>query len=58
MQEAGLECNIFPIRSKDYPTDIQRPSFSVLDKNKIKENYLLSIPHWRRSLGNCIKLLN
>ena len=57
VHEAGLECKINPILSKDYPTAAQRPSYSVLDKSKIKENYYLSIPHWRSSLKNCINLL-
>jgi len=57
IQEAGLECKIKPILSKDYPSAAQRPLYSVLDKSKIKENYLLSIPHWRSSLNKCIKLL-
>lgn len=57
IQEAGLECKIKPILSKDYPAAAQRPLYSVLDKSKIKENYLLSIPHWRSSLNKCIKLL-
>lgn len=55
--EAGLECKINPILSKDYPTAAQRPFYSVLDKSKIKENYNLSIPHWRRSLKSCLNLL-
>jgi dTDP-4-dehydrorhamnose reductase len=55
--EAGLECKINPILSKDYPVSAQRPSYSVLDKNKIKENFNLSIPHWRSSLKNCLNLL-
>ena len=57
VREAELECNINPILSKDYPTAAQRPFYSVLDKSKIKENYSLSIPHWRSSLKNCINLL-
>jgi dTDP-4-dehydrorhamnose reductase len=57
VREAGLECKINPILSKDYPTAAQRPFYSVLDKSKIKENYSLSIPHWRSSLKNCINLL-
>lgn len=55
--EAGLECKINPILSRNYPTAAQRPFYSVLDKSKIKENYNLSIPHWRRSLKSCINLL-
>ncbi len=57
IHEAGLECKINPILSKEYPTAAQRPFYSVLDKSKIKENYNLSIPHWRTSLKNCINLL-
>jgi dTDP-4-dehydrorhamnose reductase len=57
-EEAGLTCKILPILSKDYPTAAQRPSYTVLDKTKIKENYYLEIPHWRSSLKKCIKLLN
>jgi dTDP-4-dehydrorhamnose reductase len=57
INEAGLNCRIIPVLSKDYPSAVTRPAYSVLDKNKIKENYNLVIPHWRSSLKNCIKLL-
>jgi dTDP-4-dehydrorhamnose reductase len=57
INEAGLDCRIIPILSKDYKTAAARPSYSVLDKSKIKENYNLVIPHWRSSLKKCIKLL-
>jgi dTDP-4-dehydrorhamnose reductase len=57
VEEAGLVCKVLPILSKDYPVAAQRPSYSVLDKTKIKENYNLDIPHWRSSLNKCIKQL-
>jgi dTDP-4-dehydrorhamnose reductase len=57
VREAGLECIINPILSKDYIQVAQRPAYSVLDKTKIKETYNLSIPHWRNSLKQCMKLL-
>jgi len=57
VKEAGLQCKIIPILSKDYPTAAKRPFYSVLDKSKIKENYNLEIPHWRSSLKKCIKLM-
>jgi dTDP-4-dehydrorhamnose reductase len=57
VKEAGLPCTIHPILSKDYRQAAQRPTYSVLDKSKIKENYGLSIPHWRTSLLKCMKLL-
>jgi dTDP-4-dehydrorhamnose reductase len=58
IKEAGLICNVFPVLTKDYKQDAQRPSYSVMDKSKIKENYGLSIPHWRPSLLKCMKLFN
>lgn len=57
INEAGLDCRIIPVLSKEYQSAAMRPSYSVLDKNKIKENYNLVIPHWRSSLKKCIKLL-
>ena len=56
---AGITtCEVLPIRSEEYPTKAHRPSFSVLDKQKIKATYGISIPYWRDSLQHCIHLLN
>lgn len=57
VKEAGLNCHIKPILSKDFQQIAKRPSYSVMDKSKIRENYVLTIPHWRSSLIKCIKLL-
>jgi dTDP-4-dehydrorhamnose reductase len=57
VKEAGLNCHIKPILSKDFQQIAKRPSYSVMDKSKIRENYGLTIPHWRSSLIKCIKLL-
>jgi dTDP-4-dehydrorhamnose reductase len=57
VSEAGLKCRIEPCLTKDYPTAAIRPSYSVMDKTKIKETYDLSIPHWSVSLIKCMKLL-
>ena len=56
--EAGLKCKVNPILSKDFPSTVKRPSYSVLDKSKIKEDYGLEIPHWRSSLKKCMEILN
>lgn len=53
--EAGLKCKVNPILSKDFSSTVKRPSFSVLDKSKIKEDYGLEIPHWRKSLLKCLE---
>jgi dTDP-4-dehydrorhamnose reductase len=58
VSEAGLDCRVVPILTKQFPSAVQRPAYSVLDKGKIKETYNLEIPHWRSSLKKCIKLLN
>jgi dTDP-4-dehydrorhamnose reductase len=57
MKEAGLNCKVYPILSKDYPQVAMRPTYSVMDKSKIRDTYGLTIPYWRDSLSECIKLL-
>ncbi len=51
-------CNVLPLHSTDYPTKAKRPHFSVLDKTKIKDTYNIEIPHWEKSLAQCIGILN
>lgn len=55
--EARLECKVNPVLTKDYRQEAVRPAYSVMDKSRIRENYGLSIPHWRSSLKLCLKLL-
>jgi dTDP-4-dehydrorhamnose reductase len=55
--EAGMDCRVIPIRSEEFLQKVKRPSYSVLDKTKIRESYNLVIPHWRSSLKKCIKKL-
>lgn len=57
IKESGLACQVSPVLSGQLRQIAHRPPYSVMDKTKIKENYGLSIPHWRTSLTNCIKLL-
>ncbi len=58
VREAGCKCRIFPVLSKDFVQVAKRPSYSVMDKSKIKENFSLTIPHWRESFLKCIKLMD
>ncbi|OFY63104.1 MAG: dTDP-4-dehydrorhamnose reductase [Bacteroidetes bacterium RBG_13_43_22] len=57
IKEAGLDCRVLPVLSAEYPSAVKRPSYSVLDKTKIKETYNIEIQHWRASLKKCIKLI-
>ncbi len=57
-QYAGnTSCDIRPCHSSEFPSPVTRPSYSVLDKTKIKKTFGLSIPYWTDSLQICIKNL-
>lgn len=54
-RQAGLTgCKIRPCLSKDFPSKVVRPPYSVLDKSKVKETFGLDIPHWSESLSHCL----
>ena len=48
-------CRINPCHSSEFPSPVTRPSYSVLDKTKIKNVFDIDIPHWRESMEYCIK---
>lgn len=54
---SGINCEIKPILTKDYPLPAPRPCFSVLNKSKIKETYNIRIPYWSDSVKHCIQRL-
>lgn len=51
------ECNVQPCHSDEFPSPVTRPSYSVLDKSKIKETFGVAVPYWTDSLKVCIKNL-
>ena len=52
-----ISCNILPCHSEDFSSPVKRPSFSVLDKTKIKQTFGITVPYWTVSLKNCLKHL-
>ncbi|GAA3777044.1 dTDP-4-dehydrorhamnose reductase [Corallibacter vietnamensis] len=52
-----IEIKVNPIPSKEFPTPAKRPSYSVLDKQKIKENLNIETLYWRERLKTAIKNL-
>ena len=50
-------CDILPCHSNEFPSPVKRPSFSVLDKSKVKDTFGIKIPYWTDSLKTCIKNL-
>ncbi len=53
---AKINCFVKPIASEDFPSPVQRPPYSVMDKSKIKFTFGLEIPHWRDSLYQYFKI--
>lgn len=48
------ECDIRPCHSDEFPSPVTRPSYSVLDKTKVKETFGIKVPYWTDSLKKCI----
>lgn len=48
-------CRIIPIETEEYPLPARRPPFAVLSKKKIRQQYMLQIPHWKSGLHRCIE---
>ncbi len=48
------DCDIQPCHSNEFPSKVVRPSYSVLDKTKIKRTFGIRIPYWTDSLKKCI----
>lgn len=47
-------CDVQPCHSSEFPSPVTRPSYSVLDKTKIKETFGIKVPYWTDSLRKCI----
>lgn len=48
-------CDIQPCHSDEFPSPVMRPSYSVLDKTKLKSIFGVRVPYWTDSLRKCIK---
>ena len=53
----NINCDVQPCHSNEFPSKVVRPSFSVLDKTKIKETFGIKVPYWTESLKKCISNL-
>lgn len=48
-------CKVIPITTQEYPTPAKRPSYSVLDKTKIRDTFNIPIKDWKTSLAGCLE---
>lgn len=58
IRHTGIECDVTPISTVDYPTTAERPHYSVLDKTRFKATFSAVIPHWEDGLERCLNRLN
>ena len=47
-------CDIQPCHSDEFLSKVIRPSYSVLDKTKIKKTFGVAVPYWTDSLRVCM----
>lgn len=50
----GHNCNVEPCHSDEFPSKVTRPSYSVLDKTKIKKVLGLEILFWKKAMCNLL----
>ena len=55
--EKNIACKVNPIETSQFPTPAQRPPFSLMNKNKIKTTFQITIPHWQESLKEMLALV-
>ena len=57
-RQAGNDgCVISPCRSAEFPSKVVRPSYSVLDKSKMKRVFGTTVPYWTEAVTRCINKL-
>ncbi|MCD4734784.1 MAG: dTDP-4-dehydrorhamnose reductase [Bacteroidales bacterium] len=50
IRSKNIKGEILPIETKDFPVLAERPAYSVLNKQKVKSEFNVKIPHWQDSL--------
>lgn len=48
------DCDVQPCHSSEFPSPVNRPAYSVLDKTKIKTVFNIKVPYWTDSLQQCL----
>ncbi len=55
--QAKIDCQVYPITTKDFNASAPRPLWSLLSKEKIQQDFHIRIPHWQESVKRCLKEL-
>lgn len=54
-KQAGLEVDVTPVKSGEFPVKAARPSNSRMSKEKLTENGFNRLPSWQDALGRYLK---
>ncbi|MBK5963660.1 dTDP-4-dehydrorhamnose reductase [Thiocystis minor] len=57
LESSGLDSNLIPIPTSEYPAPAKRPMYSVLDNSRFRKTFGLIMPDWRLSLDQCLEQL-
>ena len=57
-ERSGSSCTVLPCHSSEFPSKVRRPSYSVLDKTKIKTAFGVAVPYWTDSLAECLSKMD
>lgn len=49
------QCCVQPCHSNEFPSKVERPPYSVLDKSKVKATFGIEIAHWYEALKECLE---
>lgn len=52
---AGHKCTVQACLSAEFPSKVERPHYSVLDKSSIVGEFGVEVPNWKHSLVKCLK---
>ncbi len=52
---SGLQCDVQPCKTKDYPTKAKRPAYSVLDNSKLESVTGIQMRSWEEALKDYLE---
>lgn len=54
-ESAGLQPDLSPVSSAEFPTKAKRPNYSVLDNHRLRGLGFDDLPHWREALERYVR---
>lgn len=54
---AGIDVDVIPIQSSEYPSAARRPAYSVLDSTRFAQVFGFDLPGWSADLGDVLRRL-